>query len=95
MNVEHDDQHSRFVIPLAGGEAQLVYSLPGDHTIDLQHTEVPPAHRNRGVADTLVRAAVRYAREHQLRVIASCPYVKAWFRRHPSERAASAVDGSA
>jgi uncharacterized protein len=88
MKVQHDVQHSRFVIPLSNGEAELVYARAGDDAIDLQHTMVPPADRNRGVADTMVRAALAYAREHRLRVIPTCPYVRAWFTRHPEERLA-------
>ena len=83
MNVSHDIQHSRFVVPVSGGEAELVYEMVGDDAIDLQHTEVPPSDRNQGVADALVLAAVAYAREHRLRVIPTCPYVQAWVRRHP------------
>jgi predicted GNAT family acetyltransferase len=87
LTVRHDVENSRFVIPVGQGEAELVYRLIGDSTIDLQHTEVPKSDRGRGVADTLVRAAVKHARENRLRVIPSCPYVKAWFERHPEEDA--------
>jgi uncharacterized protein len=72
MNVQHDLQHSRFIIPLDRGEAELVYALVGDDAIDLQHTGVPASDRNRGVADALVRKAMAYAREHELRVIPTC-----------------------
>jgi predicted GNAT family acetyltransferase len=88
MIPQHDIERSRFVIRLNGGEAELVYARVGDDAIDLQHTEVPPSDRNQGVAGALVRAALAYAREHGLRVIPSCPYVRAWFRRHPEERLA-------
>ena len=84
MKVQHDVQNSRFVVPLTDAEAELVYSLR-DGTIDLQHTEVPPADRNQGIADSLVRAALAYARERELRVIPSCPYVKAWLKRNPAK----------
>jgi uncharacterized protein len=81
MNVEHDIEHSRFVIPLNGGEAELVYAMVGDEAIDLRHTRVPASDRNRGVADALVREAMAYAREHELRVIPTCSYVRAWLKR--------------
>jgi predicted GNAT family acetyltransferase len=55
---------------------------------------VPPSDRNQGIADALVRAALAYAREHELRVVPSCPYVQAWVRKHPEERA-SGLDRSA
>jgi predicted GNAT family acetyltransferase len=88
MNVQHDIQHSRFVMAVDHGEAELVYALIDDDAMDMQHTEVPPPDRNQGVADALVREALAYAREHKLRIIPSCPYVRAWLRRHPGERLA-------
>ena len=86
MTVQHDAEGSRFVVPLPDGDAQLIYAPFGDDIIDLQHTEVPPSGQGQGVGDALVRAALAYARERQLRVIATCPYVQAWIRRHPEER---------
>ena len=88
MNVQHDVHRCRFVIPLKDGAAELVYALVGDDAIDLQHTEVPPSDRNQGIADALVRSALAYARELELRIMPTCPYVQAWFRRHPDERLA-------
>jgi predicted GNAT family acetyltransferase len=86
MTVQHDIEGSRFVVSLPDGEAQLVYAPFGDDLLDLQHTEVPPSGHDQGVGDALVRAALAYAREHGLNVIATCPYVQAWLRRHPEER---------
>ena len=86
MTVQHDIEGSRFVVSLPDGEAQLVYAPFGDDLLDLQHTEVPPSGHGEGVGDALVRAALAYARERDLNVIATCPYVQAWLRRHPEER---------
>jgi predicted GNAT family acetyltransferase len=86
MTVQHDTEGSRFVVSLPDGEAQLVYAPLGDDLLDLQHTEVPPSGHGEGVGDALVRAALAYARAHDLNVIATCPYVQAWLRRHPEER---------
>ena len=80
MTVQHDSQHSRFFVPLADGEAELLF--------ELQHTEVPPSGKGHGIGDALVRAALAHARDQGLRVIATCPYVQAWLRRHPEERPA-------
>ena len=86
MTVQHDVEGSRFVVSLPDGEAQLVYAPFGDDLLDLQHTEVPPSGHGERVGDALVRAALAYARAHDLNVIATCPYVQAWLRRHPEER---------
>ena len=86
MTVEHDPGRSRFFVRLADGEAELLYQPFSDDVLDLQHTEIPPSARGRGVGDLLVRAALAYARDGGMRVIATCPYVQLWLRRHPAER---------
>jgi predicted GNAT family acetyltransferase len=44
---------------------------------------VPVALRERGIASALTDYALRYARDENLRVIPSCPFVAAFVRRHP------------
>lgn len=86
MTVQHDPANSRFLVHLDDGEAQLIYTPFSEDILELQHTEVPPSGQGHGVGDALVRAALAYARENGLRVVATCPYVQAWLRRHPEER---------
>jgi uncharacterized protein len=86
--VRHEPDRSRFVLDLADGEAELLYGEFAEDVLDLQHTEVPPSGRGKGVGDALVRAALAFARERGARVMATCPYVQAWLRRHPEERPA-------
>jgi uncharacterized protein len=84
--VEHRPAEHRFVEPPAEGEAVLSYALPAAGVIDLQHTRVPESGRGHGAADALARAAFAYARQQRLKVIPTCPYVRAWLTRHPEER---------
>ncbi len=86
MSVRHDPGASRFFLPLADGDAELFYAPFSEDVLDLQHTEVPPSGQGHGIGDALVRAALSYARENGMRVMATCPYVRAWLRRHPEER---------
>jgi predicted GNAT family acetyltransferase len=51
--------------------------------LSLIHTEVPEAMEGRGVAGSLVRAALDYARAHRLLVRPYCPYVAGYIGRHP------------
>ncbi|HWB39936.1 MAG TPA: GNAT family N-acetyltransferase [Gemmatimonadales bacterium] len=86
--VQHQPEGSRFVVPLPDGEAELLYQPFAEDVLDLQHTEVPPSGRGKGIGDALIRAALAYAREHRMRVMATCPYVQRWLRKHPDERPA-------
>ena len=49
----------------------------------LIHTEVLPAFEGKGVGSALVRFALDDARRRGLRVIATCPFVRAYVERHP------------
>ncbi|HKU61840.1 MAG TPA: GNAT family N-acetyltransferase [Gemmatimonadales bacterium] len=89
MTVEHDPAGSRFFLRLPDGDAELFYAPFSDDVLELMHTEVPPSGRGQGVGDALVRAALAYARERRMQVIATCPYVQLWLRRHPAERPVS------
>lgn len=86
MDVRHDTEGKRFVAELPGGEGELAYRDGEAGTIDLVHTEVDPALQGKGVGDALVRAALDYAKAHDLRVVPSCPYVKKWLDKHPDVR---------
>ena len=86
LTVRHEPEHARFVVDLPQGRAELLYGEFSDDVLDLQHTEVPPAGRGKGVGDALVRAALAYAGQRGARVMATCPYVQSWLRRHPDER---------
>ena len=83
--VEHRPSEQRFVAQFATGEAELTYALPAPGVIDLQHTAVPAGERGHGVAEALAQAAFDYAREHRLRVIPTCPFVRTWLARHPEQ----------
>ena len=85
-DVRHDAEGSRFVVDLPDVQAELFYGMFAEDVLDLQHTEVPPSGKGKGIADALIRAALRYTRERGLRVMATCPYVQTWLRRHPDER---------
>ena len=56
-------------------------------TIFFIHTEVPRELEGHGIASKLVKAALDDARAQQLAVIPFCPFVAAYIRRHPDDKA--------
>lgn len=46
------------------------------------HTETDEAFEGQGVGSRLVEGMLGQARERGLRVVAKCPFVAAWLRRH-------------
>ena len=86
VHVHHHPDLRRFTADVgADEEAVLAYRELAGGTLDLQHTVVPEEARGGGVGDALVRAAVDYARRHDVKLIPTCPYVEAWLERHPGE----------
>jgi uncharacterized protein len=81
-DVQHDGRVQEFRIPLGDETAVLQYQRSSNR-INLFHTEVPPAHRKQGIAHRLARSALEFARENELRVVPSCPFVADYIRRHP------------
>jgi uncharacterized protein len=62
--------------------AEMEISVAGKN-LTVYHTEVAEKLKGQGVAGQLLEAMVEYARSHQLKVIALCPYASAQFKRHP------------
>jgi predicted GNAT family acetyltransferase len=72
----------QFEVQTEHGVARLRYVWRGD-VLDLTHTSVPQEAEGRGIATLLARSALEYARAQGLKVIASCPFVHAYLRKHP------------
>lgn len=72
----------RFELTIDGQTAFMKYERRDDALV-LVHTEVPPSLRGGGVGERLVVFALDSARARRLRVVAVCPFVRAYLRRHP------------
>ena len=82
MTVQHDADRHRFTADTDAGTAELAYEMRGD-AIAYVHTMVPKEARGQDVGSTLVERGLEYARENDLKVIPSCPFVKAYMDRRP------------
>jgi uncharacterized protein len=60
------------------------YKIVGD-TIHMLHTETPLELRGMGVGSKLVRGALALIRAKGLKVVARCPFVRAFLQRHADE----------
>jgi predicted GNAT family acetyltransferase len=80
--VVHQPESGRFEIRI-GDMLAVAENVRGVDELVLTRTFVPPALRGRGLAETLVRAALDFARAERLRVIPACSYVAAFVDRHP------------
>ena len=83
--VVHNVDAKQFELQVPGGLAVLAYTRTSDG-MDLLHTMVPPEDEGVGHGSALVRAALDHARKANERVIPTCPFVKAYLKKHPKDR---------
>lgn len=82
VDVVMNEETRRFEASLDGETAFAEYRLV-DHGIILPHTVVPESFEGRGVGSALAKAALGYARKHELKVIPLCPFIAAYITKHP------------
>src|SRR4029077_18315541 len=80
--VVHRAAKQRFEIDIDGQLSVLEYTFK-NHRLFLTHTEVPPALEDQGLGTKLAHAALEYARQNELMVVAVCPFVKEYVGSHP------------
>ncbi len=84
LKLDPDGKGSFFIDQEGERLAEMVISI-ADNNLTVYHTEVSEKLKGQGIASKLLSAMVDYARQHQLKVIALCPYVSAQFKRHPEQ----------
>lgn len=87
MDIKHNQEAHQFLVDIDGKVAKLDYSVAEEgKSLDFQSTFVPPELRGQKIGDKIVLFALNYARDHQLKVIPTCPFVKTVVERHPEYR---------
>ncbi|MBN9292723.1 MAG: N-acetyltransferase [Flavobacteriia bacterium] len=84
MEIQQNNNETRgeFSAFSDGKQAGLMtYSWAGNDKFIIDHTEVDPAFGGKGVGKELVLAAVKFARENDLKVIPLCPFAAAAFKK--------------
>jgi predicted GNAT family acetyltransferase len=54
--------------------------------VELIHTEIDPVFEGRGLGTRFIADALDDTRARGLRLIPTCPFVRAYLRRHPEQR---------
>ena len=72
--------------------AQLTYTKDENNVMTLDHTETEPDETGQGLASSLVKHSVEYARKNNLKIDPLCEYAAAQFKRHESYREVQATE---
>jgi uncharacterized protein len=81
FTVQHNPARLRFEVSLEGHANKVEYELDG-RVMRIVHTVVHPSLEGRGIASSMVAAALAYARAHEMKVDPQCPYTRAYIQRH-------------
>jgi predicted GNAT family acetyltransferase len=79
--VVNNKAHHRFELAVEGHLAATYYKIENG-VITFIHTEVPPELSGKGVGSKLVKGALDQVRRDGMKVIAQCPFVKAYIDKH-------------
>jgi len=82
LDIRHHAAEHRFETEVEGLLCVLDYTL-ADGVMTITHTLVPEEVGGRGIAASLVKAALEHARHESWKVVPVCSYAQAWMRRHP------------
>ena len=81
-DITNNRAQNRFELTVDGHLAAAYYRLDGA-VVTFVHTEVPPELGGKGVGSKLVKGALDQVRAEGRKVIAQCPFVKAYIGKHP------------
>lgn len=80
-DIVNNKAQRRFELVVDDHLAAAYYKMEGD-VITFIHTEVPPELGGRGIGSILVQGVLDQVRAAGWKVIAECPFVKAWIGKH-------------
>ncbi len=84
VQVTRNDDEKRYEARVGDELAGAAYFDAADDLIVFTHTEVEDAYEGHGVGSALARGALDDVRaDGRRRVVARCPFIKAWIDRHP------------
>ncbi|GAB2768048.1 GNAT family N-acetyltransferase [Salinimicrobium soli] len=72
--------------------AELTYTVEDNNVMTLDHTETEPENTGEGLASSLVKHSVEYARENDLKIDPLCEYAAKQFERHPEYKDVRATE---
>jgi predicted GNAT family acetyltransferase len=79
--VVNNPERKRYELAVDGHIAATYYEK-ADGVVTFVHTEVPPELGGKGIGSKLIRGALDQVRAEGLKVIAQCPFVKAFIEKH-------------
>jgi len=84
MEIINNTEELRWEVHHEGHYGFLDYKMKGNSMYFI-HTEVPKELSGKGVASTIAKTSLAYAKEQGFKIIVYCPYIKAYIERHADQ----------
>jgi uncharacterized protein len=84
-DIVNNRARERYELAVDGHTAATYYKIEGN-IITFIHTEVPPELGGKGIGSKLIRGALDQVRADGLKVVAQCPFVKAFIEKNADYR---------
>ena len=84
-DIVNNKAQQRYELAVEGHIAATYYKVEGK-IITFIHTEVPPELGGKGIGSKLIRGALDQVRADGFKVIAQCPFVKAFIEKNADYR---------
>jgi predicted GNAT family acetyltransferase len=83
LQLLNNTDDSQFVaLDSSGSQVGVVYYIDRPAYLDLYHTEVDEAMKGLGIAPNMLKLVFDYAREHNRKIFARCPYIQNFLSKH-------------
>jgi uncharacterized protein len=82
MEQQIKNNAGQFVLESEGKNSFLKYNI-SNHTLDLYSTYVPKELRGQKLGEKLVEHSIGFAKDNNLKIVPTCPFVSKYFSKHP------------
>lgn len=83
IELSHDGKKGAIVYKADGAKlAEMTFVFAGDGQFIIDHTEVDPSMKGKGIGNRLLDKAVEYARDNELKILPLCPFAASVFRKN-------------
>jgi len=84
IGLELNDTKGFFYVSIDGKqEGKMTFVFDGNNKIDIEHTEVSSGNNGKGFGRKMIEKGIEFAREKNITIIPSCPFVKSFFNKNP------------
>lgn len=82
MDIKHDEKNQEFIFDENGNKGHLKYQRLNSNVLDYQSTFIDEEIRGKGYGKELVKYALEYAKEKNIKIVPTCRMVSTYISRN-------------